>query len=145
MRAALLICALLSAPLSVLLPAASAHAQTQALDECARQVANRSEMPLCLALAQRSANDDMLDSFRQVLAQAESLARNTGRDGAAAQLRASQREFERYVDAQCRFVHALFDSGTGADQAALACEVDLLRQRTTVLRGFLLPPPPASR
>lgn len=117
--------------------ASTAAAQTQALDECARQVGNRSEMPRCLSLAQRSASDDMLDLFRQVLAQAESLERATGRDGAAAQLRQSQREFERYVDAQCRFVHALFDSGTGADQAALACEVDLLRQRAAVLRGFL--------
>ena len=127
----------IGALLLVLLPLSAVRAQTQALDECARQVANRSEMPLCLALAQRTANDDMLDALRQVLAQAESLARATGRDGGAAQLRASQREFERYVDAQCRFVHALFDSGNGADQAALACEVDLLRQRVTVLRGFL--------
>ena len=31
----------------------------------------------------------------------------------------------------------MFDSGTGAAQAALACEVDLLRQRAALLRGFV--------
>ena len=54
-----------------------------------------------------------------------------------AQLKVSQRDFERYVDGQCRFAMAMIDSGTGAAQAALACEVDLLRQRAALLRGFV--------
>jgi uncharacterized protein YecT (DUF1311 family) len=64
------------------------------------------------------------------------LEKVTGRGGVATQLTTSQRDFERYVDGQCHFVHRLYDSGNGADQAALACEIDLLRQRTAALRAL---------
>jgi uncharacterized protein YecT (DUF1311 family) len=116
-------------------------AQT-ALVECSRQVTMRAEMAACLLRAQRTASDEMMAAYRQVLSEAERLELATGRGGVAAQLTVSQRDFERYVDGQCRFVHRLFDSGNGADQAALACEVDLLRQRADALSASL-PAPPA--
>jgi uncharacterized protein YecT (DUF1311 family) len=120
-----------------LLAGCAAHAG--ALDECWRQSSDRTQLGPCLAMAQRTAADEMLATFQRVELQAQALQRATGREGAVALLRASQRDFERYVQGQCTFVHAMFDAGTGADQAALACEIDLLRQRIEALRGFVPP------
>jgi uncharacterized protein YecT (DUF1311 family) len=113
---------------------------TMALDECTRRVAQQTEMGTCLLQAQRAASDEMLALVQQVRDAAERLERVTGRPGPAAALVVSQRDFERYVDGQCRLVHAFYASGNGADQAALGCEVDLLRQRAAALRA-LLPAP----
>jgi uncharacterized protein YecT (DUF1311 family) len=118
-----------------LLCAGSAHAGV--LDECWQRSSDRTQLGPCIQLAQSLASDDMLATFQKVEQQARALEKATGRESAVALLRTSQRDFERYVEGQCGFVHALFDSGTGADQAALACETDLLRQRTEVLRGLL--------
>jgi uncharacterized protein YecT (DUF1311 family) len=120
-----------------LLLGAAGVAQAGALDECYARSANRTEVGPCLQMAQRVASDEMLALFQRVEREAQSLERATGRPGPVAQLKVSQRDFERYVDGQCRFAMAMFDSGTGATQAALACEVDLLRQRAELLRGFV--------
>lgn len=61
------------------------------------------------------------------------------RSGALALLRESQREFERYVDAHCRLVLAAAAGRRDPGQAALACEVELLRQRAALLES-LAPP-----
>ena len=122
---------------AAVLLAACGAAQAGALDECYARSANRTEVGPCLQMAQRVASDEMLALFQRVEREAQSLERATGRPGPVVQLKVSQRDFERYVDGQCRFAMAMFDSGTGAGQAALACEVDLLRQRAELLRGFV--------
>lgn len=88
----------------------------------------------CIRLAQRQASDDMLDAFEAARRRIDAL---DGSDGAlAAALTGSQRDFERYVQGQCTFVHAIFARAGFADLAALACETDLLLQRAAVLRPF---------
>jgi uncharacterized protein YecT (DUF1311 family) len=127
----------------LLVAAAPVQAQAQstaALEECTRRVAQQADVGTCLLRAQRAASDEMLALVQRVRDAADDLERVTGRPGPAAALVASQREFERYVDGQCRLVHAFYASGNGADQAALGCEVDLLRQRAAALRA-LLPAP----
>lgn len=107
-----------------------------ALDECYAQASNRIEVTPCLQRAQRAASDEMLGAFlgaQRALAQLEDV---TGRAGAVDKLKQSQRDFERYLQSHCQVVQASFASGTGAGQAQLACEVDLLRQRAALLRAL---------
>jgi uncharacterized protein YecT (DUF1311 family) len=127
-----------------LLVATVTSAQTSALDECSRQASGTAQLAQCLQLAQRMANDDMLATFQQIERRLRQREPAEAGDAAAAALRRSQRDFERYVEGQCGFVHALAggDGGLG-DAAALACETDLLRQRQFVLRT-LLPSAPAN-
>ncbi len=125
------------------LAAAAAFAQTSALDECSRQSSSTAHVAQCLQLAQRTANDDMLATFQQIEKRLRQREPAEAGDAAAAALRRSQRDFERYVEGQCGFVHALAGGGGLGDAAALACETDLLRQRQFVLRT-LLPGAPAN-
>jgi len=127
----------------LMLAAMSAMAQTRALDECGQQSSSRDEMAQCLQMAQRSASDEMLAAFADVerrLGQREPVE---ARDAAIAALRESQRDFERYVEGQCGFVHGLAGGGRLGNTAAFACETDLLRQRTATLQS-LLPRAPAN-
>jgi uncharacterized protein YecT (DUF1311 family) len=122
-------------------------AQTSALDECSRQAPGAAQMAQCLQRAQRIASDDMLATFQQVERRLRQREPADAGDAAAASLRGSQRDFERYVEGQCGFVHALAGGGGLGDVAALACETDLLRQRQQVLRTLLpsvLPGAPAN-
>ena len=122
---------------AALLAATAAPAQTRALDECGRQASGPAQMAHCLQLAQRAASDEMLATFQQVEGRLRQREPAEAGDAAAAALRRSQRDFERYVEGQCGFVHALAGGGALGDAAALACETDLLRQREFVLRTLL--------
>lgn len=128
---------------AALFAATAACAQTSALDECSRQASGPAQLAQCLQLAQRTANDDMLATFQQIERRLRQREPADAGDAAAAALRRSQRDFERYVEGQCGFVHALAGGGGLGDAAALACEIDLLRQRQYVLRT-LLPSAPAN-
>jgi uncharacterized protein YecT (DUF1311 family) len=123
--------------------AAATSAQTGVLDECSRQSSGAAQVAQCLQLAQRTASDDMLATFQQIERRLRQREPAEAGDAAAAALRRSQRDFERYVEGQCGFVHALAGGGGLSDAAALACETDLLRQRQFVLRT-LLPSAPAN-
>ena len=46
----------------------------------------------------------------------------------------SLRTFADYRTTQCDYVKALYASGTGADQALLACRIDLTRRRVRELQ-----------
>jgi uncharacterized protein YecT (DUF1311 family) len=54
-----------------------------------------------------------------------------------AALKQAQRDFERYLQSHCQVVLRAYDSGTGAGQAQLACEVDLLRERAAALKPLV--------
>jgi uncharacterized protein YecT (DUF1311 family) len=104
-----------------------------ALDECLRRAPTRIQVTPCLDAQKKAATDAMLEQFlavEQALAELEAV---TGRTGKAAALKQSQRDFERYLRSHCEVVLRLYDSGTGAGQAQLACEVDQLRQRAAAL------------
>ena len=120
--------------LSCAMPAA---AQTRALDECGRTASNAAEVARCLQLAQSTASDEMLGVFQDVERRLGQRGPAPVRDAAVAALRTSQRDFERYVEGQCGFVHDLAGGGALGVSAALACETDLLRQRTATLQSLL--------
>jgi uncharacterized protein YecT (DUF1311 family) len=129
MRLGSVFCAALSA--SLLLPA---QAAAGALQECYQRASTRLEVTPCLDGAKKAATDSMLEEFLAVSQSLGELERVTGRGGKVASLKQSQRDFERYLQSHCQVVLRLYDSGTGAGQAQLACEVDLLRQRAALLK-----------
>jgi uncharacterized protein YecT (DUF1311 family) len=123
----------LAAAFAVCLPA-SAEEQTGTLADCTKRHREPGPAATCIRLAQRQASDDMLDAFEATQRRIQAL---DGSDGVlAAALTESQRDFERYVQGQCTLVHAIFARAGIADLAALACETDLLLQRTAVLRSL---------
>ena len=113
---------------------AAGHASAGALEECYQRTQTRLEVTPCLDAAKKAATDAMLEEFLAVDQSLEELERVTGRSGKVAALKQSQRDFERYLQSHCQVVLRSFDSGTGAGQAQLACEVDLLRQRAALLK-----------
>lgn len=124
---------MLAAALAVCMPA-RAEEPAGTLAECVKRHPDRALATTCIALAQRRASEDMLEAFETTQRRIYALDGSGG--VLAAALTESQRDFERYVQGQCTFVHALFARAGIADLAALACEADLLLQRTAVLRSF---------
>ncbi|MEW5880283.1 MAG: lysozyme inhibitor LprI family protein [Pseudomonadota bacterium] len=123
----------LAAALAAASVPAGAEQPAGTLAECSKRHSDPAQWATCIRLAQRQASDDMLDAFATTQQWVRAIG---GVDGElAAALTESQRDFERYVQGQCTFVHALFARAGVADLAALACETDLLLQRTAVLRS----------
>jgi uncharacterized protein YecT (DUF1311 family) len=113
--------------------AAADGAPAGTLAACMQRHGRTEQTATCIRLAQRQASDEMLDAFEKTRRRIDA---RFGGDGAlTAALTESQRDFERYVQGQCTLVHALVGRAGSADLAALACETDLLRQRTAVLRS----------
>jgi uncharacterized protein YecT (DUF1311 family) len=113
---------------------AAGPASAGALEDCYQRTQSRAEVTPCLNAQKKAATDAMLEQFLAVEQSLADLEKTTGRGGKVAQLKQSQRDFERYLNSQCQMVLRAFDSGTGAGQAQLACEVDLLRDRAAALQ-----------
>jgi len=105
-----------------------------ALEDCTQLAPTRPQITPCLNAHKKAATDAMLEQYLAVEQALAEVERATGRGGKAAVLKQSQRDFERYLHAHCQLPLQLFDSGSGAGQAQLACEVDLLRQRAELLK-----------
>lgn len=114
----------------------AALARADVLEDCARGARDRGEVTACLHEARRVATDDMLGAFLGVEESLRGSDESRERPGAVAVLRESQREFERYVSAHCRLVLAAAAGRRDPGQAALACEVELLRQRAALLESL---------
>lgn len=124
---------MLVAAFAVCMPA-RAEEPAGTLAECVKRHPDRASATTCIMLAQRRASEDMLEAFETTQRRIYALDGSGG--VLAAALTESQRDFERYVQGHCTFVHVLFARAGIADLAALACETDLLLQRTAVLRSF---------
>jgi uncharacterized protein YecT (DUF1311 family) len=123
---------------------AAGLAQAAALQECYQRTQTRLEVTPCLQGARKAATDEMLERFLEVEGSLADLEKVTGRGGKVAALKQSQRDFERYLHSHCQVVLRAYDSGTGAGQAQLACEVDLLRSRAELLK-LLAPEQPKAK
>jgi uncharacterized protein YecT (DUF1311 family) len=111
----------------------SGPAAASALDDCKRLATTRPQITSCLNALKKAATDAMLEQFLAVEERLAEAERATG-GGKVAVLKQSQRDFERYLQAHCQVALQLYDSGSGAGQAQLGCEVDLLRQREVLLK-----------
>jgi uncharacterized protein YecT (DUF1311 family) len=132
--------------LASLMLTSTAAAKADALDDCYRAAppnAPRAAMTPCLEAARKQATDRMLGAFLTIQKSLHELDAATGRPLGVDALKQSQREFERYLRAQCNLVQVAYASGTGAGQAGLGCEVDQLRARAAALE-VLKPAAPAA-
>ncbi len=111
-------------------------ARADALEDCMRGARDRTDVTSCLHEARRVATDQMLGAFLDVERALRALDESRERPGAVAALRESQRDFERYVGAHCRLVLAAAGGRRDPGQAALACEVEMLRQRAALLESL---------
>ena len=122
---------------------APAVASAGALEHCTRLAPSRLEITPCLEAGRKAMTDAMLEQYLTVEQSLVELEKVTGRGGKATALKQSQRDFERYLQSHCEAVRRAHDSGTGAAQAQLACEVDFLRDRSEVLKRLAAEPPKA--
>jgi uncharacterized protein YecT (DUF1311 family) len=123
---------------------APALASAGALEHCTRLAPTRMEVTPCLEAGRKAMTDAMLEQFLAVDQALAALEKASGRGGKVAALKQSQRDFERYLQSHCQVVLRAYDSGTGAAQAQLACEVDLLRSRAELLK-MLAPERPKAK
>jgi uncharacterized protein YecT (DUF1311 family) len=112
----------------VLLASGLGSATAGALDDCAGDA----RVVRCLERAREVATEQMLERFLEVQ---EGLAGLGGRraEQATDALKQSQRAFERYLAEQCHGLESLVAQGAAT---ALACEIDLLRQRAAKLEAI---------
>ena len=123
---------------------APALASAGALEHCTRMAPTRLEITPCLEAGRKAMTNAMLEQFLAVEQSLAGLEQATGRGGKVAALKQSQRDFERYLQSHCQVVRRAYDSGTGAAQAQLACEVDLLQSRAELLK-LLVPEQPKAK
>jgi uncharacterized protein YecT (DUF1311 family) len=107
---------ILVAALAAVLLGIAANATAGALDEC--QTAQASLRNAEAAAGTRAREIDVA----------------TGRPAANAALARTLRVFTEYRTLQCDYVKALYGSGNGAEQAAIACRIDLTRRRVRELQ-----------
>jgi len=118
-------------------------AQAGALDECYQSTKTSAEVGTCLEVARTQALAQERLAARALEASLADLQKVTSAKGLVRAARSAERHFEPYMKAQCALVRATYASGSGAERAALACEIDLLRARTNELKKMT--PAPAAK
>jgi uncharacterized protein YecT (DUF1311 family) len=112
---------------------AATAAGAGALDECMAS-GDHAVVTRCLVDADKAAGEELAKAEAAAAKAARDLDAVTGRPGAVAAHARSKRAFAEYRKAQCDLVRAMYASGTGADQGALACRIDATRQRVRDLQ-----------
>ena len=111
----------------------AANATAGALDEC-QTAGDHAAVSRCLLESDREAQASLRNAEGAAGIRAREIDAATGRAGANAALAKSLRAFTEYRTLQCDFIKAMYGSGNGADQAALACRIDLTRRRVRDLQ-----------
>ena len=111
----------------------AANAMAGALDEC-QTAGDHAAVSRCLLEMDRDAQASLRNAEATAGTRARELDAVPGRPGANAALAKSLRAFTEYRTLQCDFIKAMYASGNGADQAALACRIDLTRRRVRELQ-----------
>ena len=108
-------------------------ARAGALEEC-MTVGDRNAVTTCLLNEDRRANEELNAAEAAAAQRARALEGATGRSGIHAALAKSVKDFAQYRASQCAYVKETYASGTGAEDAALACRIDLTRRRVRELK-----------
>ena len=109
-------------------------ARAGALEEC-MTAGDRGAVTTCLLNEDRKANEELNAAEAAAAQRARALESATGRPGAHAALEKSVKDFGQYRTSQCAYVKETYASGTGADEAMIACRIDLTRQRVRALKS----------
>ena len=111
----------------------AANAAAGALDEC-QTAGDHAAVSRCLLEFDRDAQASLRNAEAAAGTRAREIDAATGRPVANAALARTLRAFTEYRTLQCDYVKALYGSGNGADQAAIACRIDLTRRRVRELQ-----------
>jgi uncharacterized protein YecT (DUF1311 family) len=111
----------------------SAPVAAGALDEC-QTAGDHAAVTRCLAEADAQAQASLRNAEAAAGTRAREIDNATGRAVANAALAKTLRAFAEYRTLQCDYVKALYASGGGAEQAGLACRVDVTRRRVRELQ-----------
>ncbi len=117
----------------VLVLAWAAPAAAGALDEC-MTTGDHAAVTRCLLDSDAQVQASLRNAEAAAGTRAREIDNATGRAGANAALAKSMRAFAEYRTLQCDYIKALYGSGAGAEQAGLACRVDLTRRRVRELQ-----------
>jgi uncharacterized protein YecT (DUF1311 family) len=116
-----------------LLLAAVEVAHAGAYEDCVT-AGDRAAVVNCLANAERQANAELASAEAAVAGKTRVVERATGKAGIHAALAKSVRDFAAYRASQCAYVREIAVREPVAEQAGLACRVDLTRRRVRELK-----------
>jgi uncharacterized protein YecT (DUF1311 family) len=119
--------------MTLVLLAWAASAAAGALEEC-QVKGDHAAVTRCLVDEDTAVQASLRSAEGAAGIRAREIDTATGRPGANAALAKSMRAFAEYRTVQCDYVKALYGSGSGAEQAGLACRVDLTRRRIRELQ-----------
>ncbi len=119
--------------MAMVLLTSAAPAAAGALEEC-QTVGDHATVTRCLLELDSQAQASLRNAEAAAGTRAREIDNATGRPGANAALAKTLRTFADYRTTQCNYVKALYASGGGAEQAMLACRVDLTRRRVRELQ-----------
>ena len=108
-------------------------AQAGAYEDCVT-AGNQSAVMQCLAGEEKQANAELANAEAQVAQKAKAVEAATGKPGIHAALAKSVRDFATYRASQCAYVREMAVREPVAEQASIACRVDLTRRRARELR-----------
>jgi uncharacterized protein YecT (DUF1311 family) len=111
----------------------AAPAAAGALDEC-QTVGDKEVVMRCMLEADAQAQASLRNAEAAAGTRAREIDSATGRPLANAALAKTLRTFADYRTTQCDYIRVLYASSGGAEQAALACRVDLTRRRVRELQ-----------
>ncbi len=113
---------------------AASLASAGVLDECKLR-GDRATVEQCLLAADRDAREQLNKVEGETARLARELDAATGRALAAPALARAMRAFGDYRKAHCEFERTMYADPTRADQAQLACMVDVTRRRVRDLQN----------
>jgi len=108
-------------------------ARAGAYEDCVT-AGNQNAVMSCLAGQEKQASAELSNAEAQVAQKARAVESATGKAGIHAALAKSVRDFAAYRASQCAYVREMAVREPVAEQAAIACRVDLTRHRARELR-----------
>ena len=108
-------------------------AQAGAYEECVTS-GNQAAVMQCLTAEEKRANSELATAEAQVAQKARAVESATGKAGIHAALAKSVRDFSSYRTSHCAYVREMAVREPVAEQASIACRVDLTRRRARDLR-----------
>jgi len=115
------------------LAAAGHAARAGAYEDCVT-AGDHSAVMQCLGSAEKQANAELAGVEATLAQKALAVERATGKPGIHAALARSVKDFATYRASQCAYVREMAVREPVAEQAGLACRVDLTRRRARDLR-----------
>jgi uncharacterized protein YecT (DUF1311 family) len=95
---------------------------------------NQAAMMQCLANEEKQANSELASAEAAAAQKAKAVESATGKPGIHAALAKSVRDFSAYRTSHCAYLREIAVRDPVAEQAQLACRVDLTRRRARELR-----------